>query len=43
MKINLLITISLLTFLVEIIPGCSDKKETQQPNILFIMTDDHTQ
>ena len=23
--------------------GCTDKKEDQQPNILFIMTDDHTQ
>ena len=44
MNKNLSKAIVLLTMWVGIASGCSDKTTVQQqPNVLFIMTDDHTQ
>ena len=44
MNKNLLKAIVLLILLSGIASGCSDKTAVQQqPNVLFIMTDDHTQ
>ncbi len=44
MNKNLSKTIALLTLGAGIVSGCSDKPAVQQrPNVLFIMTDDHTQ
>ncbi len=36
-------SVALLTLGAGIVSGCTDKTENQRPNILFIMTDDHTQ
>lgn len=43
MQIKMTRTIFRLCFIFLLISSCTEKKEAKKPNILFIMTDDHTQ